>query len=990
MQKGKSEDNVKGKYLFLEASSPAQDVTRNFFESKQLGEFPTEFRTEVTPFVNERVNQISNGPPAGPESSFHTRRRLVRIESTLTKEELDAKAASVIAAMRKARRGRASSEASSGDEEVQRVTGINKENPLWYTGPIETILPTSPTPRERLYQRFRDSLTNFELEDPDATTPKIYSFETWIPEHEHDTPKLDELIDRKSVFSLPEAPVAEGEVNPCLGNDTKVDHLHDLYCQHKQDSIGNNNVTSDSLSEGLNNLELVSPENENENNERIELKIQQSPLSKEGLHVVGGGDDYVPLFIENDCRSKTEQPTSDTSMDNLIKANIVDEARAPVELVQRQEDKESYPIFTSYVHPYDTDHQSIVSAQQLFEEIKPEEDDSEANTGRKQSLLNAVVFGKKDLTVSVIPQCMPQISEQVATGQQRRGKNGSTDDFLFFASPTNINSIFANTSGIDEMGSLLQEYGSESDDDYDSAIDIVSGIRSIVQSPACELVAGMRSITQSPSLNYEVDEPLYVCDQDSLAFVDTECISKLALLHTYSLSNQLGEPIIESTENQMLDDRPVFNIEVGCNSENSRETSQTELSQYSTCGDQEHLLLDQLWSEINENLHNESCPHDQSSTPQSTNCKEMDVELVNLGVTGENFQSFSAVSSYSWTFVGDIHFGKYEQCLYSQDEHDNRDAFNCDKLNSVHKSNTEEGTFEISQTDYSCTLSKATSGNSKSGVWSSVLSPICHPTPFYSTTLGMTFASCSVTETFPYSTLCVPSCFSPMKGMEETSHIWDVNVQKRYERYESPASAWDCCSSSVSNVDSYLWNICLDLPPHTNSNGIFIEGGLYGNSWDLSGAFQSLNQQPPLSFMKDSLHEAIFDSKDDIWSNFSKKPLYIRQRSTSADSMNMVDLIYGIKEPGMKTRSVEILPSENSAFSHTIPHRIHHLPHVHSEPNLSPRAHQSRFDSLRLVEIKHLYKADTSILRNLGLSSGSDTQASILYVYFLCKCHFIQ
>ncbi len=62
----------------------------------------------------------------------------------------------------------------------------------------------------------------------------------------------------------------------------------------------------------------------------------------------------------------------------------------------------------------------------------------------------------------------------------------------------------------------------------------------------------------------------------------------------------------------------------------------------------------------------------------------------------------------------------------------------------------------------------------------------------------------------------------------------------------------------------------------------------------------------------------------------------LRQRSTSLEQLCESDddtSSYGTSNP--MTGSMELLPSENSAFSHNIPPRLPHLPHTQSEPILS-------------------------------------------------------
>ena len=193
------------------------------------------------------------------------------------------------------------------------------------------------------------------------------------------------------------------------------------------------------------------------------------------------------------------------------------------------------------------------------------------------------------------------------------------------------------------------------------------------------------------------------------------------------------------------------------------------------------------------------------------------------------------------------------------------------------------------------------------------------------------------------------------------SQIWDVNASLR--KLDEDVRWY-----SAFAEEPRLMNVCFELPDP--DAGAFIEGGLYGNTGTFCGSSTwSTAIEPTLE------STAVNDSG--VCTDFSFEPLFSCRRS-AAD----INALRTAKFMG----STEILPSENSAFQDRIPAR---LPHVQSAPCLSPQKllRQCMFDR-HLVRIRHLYKSDTSILRQLGLTPDGQVETSQDQVTFSPGKHF--
>ena len=189
------------------------------------------------------------------------------------------------------------------------------------------------------------------------------------------------------------------------------------------------------------------------------------------------------------------------------------------------------------------------------------------------------------------------------------------------------------------------------------------------------------------------------------------------------------------------------------------------------------------------------------------------------------------------------------------------------------------------------------------------------------------------------------------------SQIWDVNAS---QRKTDDDARWYNCSTFAD--DTHLMNVRFELPDSQSDMGAFIEGGLYGSVGTLCGDSTWSTVAEPLLGMTVSTDRG-------LWEDFSLEPVFSFHRSVSAD--------FGVSPAAKFTGTTGILLSENSAFQDRIPAR---LPHVQSAPCLSPqKLLQQRIMEHHLVEVRHLYKTDTSILQQLGLTPDSQTDAQVKF-----------
>ena len=189
------------------------------------------------------------------------------------------------------------------------------------------------------------------------------------------------------------------------------------------------------------------------------------------------------------------------------------------------------------------------------------------------------------------------------------------------------------------------------------------------------------------------------------------------------------------------------------------------------------------------------------------------------------------------------------------------------------------------------------------------------------------------------------------------SHIWDVNAS---QRKTDDDARWYSCSTFAD--DTHLMNVRFELSDSQSDMGAFIEGGLYGSVGTLCG-------DSTWSTSADPLLDVTVSADRGLWDDFSLEPVFSFHRSVSAD--------FGVSPAAKFTGTTGIMLSENSAFQDRIPAR---LPHVQSAPCLSPqKLLRQRVMERHLVEVRHLYKTDTSILQQLGLTPDSQTDAQVKF-----------
>lgn len=191
--------------------------------------------------------------------------------------------------------------------------------------------------------------------------------------------------------------------------------------------------------------------------------------------------------------------------------------------------------------------------------------------------------------------------------------------------------------------------------------------------------------------------------------------------------------------------------------------------------------------------------------------------------------------------------------------------------------------------------------------------------------------------------------------------LWDINNMKSV----------DAAVDTLNEMsDNYFFNLGSDHEAKSNKTDVeFIEGGLYGGTLNSDDAWSTTRSDC-------SDDEAVCDV-DLTWRNM------IQSNST-------VELGTWLWNKGGSklSGSMELLPSETSAFSsEALPPR---LPHVQSEPSISQRQLVSKASTMkhRLVQVKHLYKPDTSILKTLGLDSDNEEDYKSDGMKYSPNCHF--
>ena len=195
------------------------------------------------------------------------------------------------------------------------------------------------------------------------------------------------------------------------------------------------------------------------------------------------------------------------------------------------------------------------------------------------------------------------------------------------------------------------------------------------------------------------------------------------------------------------------------------------------------------------------------------------------------------------------------------------------------------------------------------------------------------------------------------------SQIWDVNASLR--KLDEDARWY---GRGAFAEEPRLMNVCFEMPDP--DAGAFIEGGLYGNTGGtFCGSSTWSTAIEPTSELT-----AVNDSG--VCTDFSFEPLFSCRHSADINALQTAKFM----------GSTEILLSENSAFQDRIPAR---LPHVQSAPCLSPqKLLRQRMIDRHLVQIRHLYKSDTSILRQLGLTPDGQAETLQDGVTFSPEKHF--
>ena len=260
----------------------------------------------------------------------------------------------------------------------------------------------------------------------------------------------------------------------------------------------------------------------------------------------------------------------------------------------------------------------------------------------------------------------------------------------------------------------------------------------------------------------------------------------------------------------------------------------------------------------------------------------------------------------------------------------------------------------------------------KSSIWSYCLESLLSPRSASEHSL---FVS-PFTEEWPNSELFCTLPLSPKHEGSDLSHLWDINAVHRCHVCEWTSDKL-AVGVETQNIRRYLMDLRFDpSSTHPDSTCTIFDGGLYGSlltsgSWSVWGS-----ATPTWSLWKDKSEKdgratptacgdtVPYDNSPPeqqqqqhslegakLWKNFDAKPHFFRQRSTSADHTEGMEQGFS---GGHLSGSMSLLPSENSAFSDQIPPRVALLPHVQSEPALVRQqpAHGRVYNHGRLVQVR--------------------------------------
>ena len=240
---------------------------------------------------------------------------------------------------------------------------------------------------------------------------------------------------------------------------------------------------------------------------------------------------------------------------------------------------------------------------------------------------------------------------------------------------------------------------------------------------------------------------------------------------------------------------------------------------------------------------------------------------------------------------------------------------------------------------------------------------------------------CATSSNHDFSDLrnafCLP--LSPKHEGSQMSHLWDINAA--YRNHISHAGEKNL-TIELEQIRRHLLNLRFEIPGDEPSFS-FIEGGLYGTWLSAESAANWEHSTPQLeSTFNKSLSpskalpaghsylpydETFTDADSDrtiLWKNFSTKPGFFKQRSTSADNMEMLAPGSPFDQKSRQPSTSDLLPSENSAFCDKIPPRLPHLPHVQSEPSLDIQQQSGQvYNHGRHVQVgQHMLTSNDSAL----------------------------